>query len=44
MGNEATESSSDTEAVQKVIERILKTQKELREGEMRLKLRECHGV
>ena len=34
----------DTEAVQKVIERILETQKEFREVEMRLKLKECQGI
>ena len=41
---EGTENVSEMEAVQKVIERILATQKEFREAEMRLKLKECQGV
>ena len=44
MEYEATESLSDMEAVQKAIERKMETQKEFREAEMRLKLKECQGV
>ena len=44
LGNKATESVSDTEAVQKVMERLLKTQEEFWKAEMRLKLKDCQGV
>ena len=44
MDNEATESVLDTEAVHKVIERLLKTQEEFRKVEMRLKLKDCQNV
>ena len=44
MGNEATESVLDTEAVQKVIEEFLRTQEEFRKVEMRLKLKDCQDV
>ena len=44
MGNEAWESVSDIEVVQKVMERILKTQAEIRETEMKIKLKDCQKV
>ena len=44
MKNVALHSVSDTEAVQNVMERILKTMAEFREEEMRLKLKDCHKV
>ena len=44
MRNEATESVSDMEAVQRVMERLLKTQTEFREAEMRMKIKDCQGV
>ena len=40
MGNEATESVSDMEAVQKVRERKLKNQVEFREAEVRMKIKD----
>ena len=44
MGNEATVRILDMEAIQKVMERILKTQVEFRETEMRMKIKDCQGV
>ena len=44
MGNEATESVLDREAVQNVMERILKTQEKFREVVMRMKIKDCQGV
>ena len=44
MGNVASESVSDTEVVQNVMERILKTTAEFREAEMHLKLKDCQKV
>ena len=41
MGSEATESVSETEAVQKVMEKLLKTQEELRKVKMRTMLNDC---
>ena len=41
IGNVASESVSDTEAVQNVMERILKTTTKFRETEMSLKLKDC---
>ena len=38
MGNEATESVLDMEAVQKVLETILKTQVGFREAKIRMKI------
>ena len=42
--NEALESISEMEAVQKVMERILTTKAEFREEEMRMKLKDCQRV
>ena len=42
MVNEALESVSDTEAVQKVIERLMKTQQEFWKVEMRAKINDCY--
>ena len=44
IGNEASESVSETEAVQRVMERILRIQAEFREAEMRMKQKDCQGV
>ena len=44
IGKVVTESVSDTQAVQRVIERLLKTQAEFREAEMRVKLKDCQKV
>ena len=44
IGNKATESVSYTEAVQRVMERVIKTQAEFRETEMRMKIKDCQGV
>ena len=44
LGSEASQSVSDTEAVQKVMERILKTTAEFREADMWMKLKDCQGV
>ena len=44
MEKEASESVLDMEVVQKVIERILKTEAEFREAEMRMKLKDCQKV
>ena len=41
MGNEAMESISEMEAVQRVMERLLRTQTEFREVEMRMKIKDC---
>ena len=38
------ESISDMEAVQRVMERLLKTQAEFREAEMQMKMKVCQGV
>ena len=38
------QSISEKEAVQKIIERILKKTAEFREAEMRMKLKDCQGV
>ena len=39
MGNEPKESVLETEAVQRVMERLLKTQAEFREGDMQMKIK-----
>ena len=44
IGNVASESVSDTEAVQNFMERILKTIAKFREAEMRWKSKDCHKV
>ena len=44
VGNEATVSISEIEAVQKVIERIMELQEEFRKAEIRTKLKDCQGV
>ena len=44
MGNEAMESVSDTEAVQKVMERLMKTQEEFQKAEIRVKLNNCAKI
>ena len=44
IGNEVIESVLDTEEVQKVMARILKTQAEFRESEIRMKIKDCKGV
>ena len=41
IGSEATERVSETEAVQKVMERLLKTQAEFRVVELRMKIKDC---
>ena len=43
-GNKATESSTDSEAVQKTMELLAKTNSEFREEDMRKKLNECKGL
>ena len=43
-GNEATESMTDSEAVQRTMELLSKTTQEFREAEMKKKLKECQGV
>ena len=42
--NEATESMTDSEAVQRTMELLSKTTQEFREAEMKKKLKECQGV
>ena len=44
MGNETTESVSEMEAVQRVMERLLQTQAEFREFEMKMKIKDIQGV
>ena len=44
VGNEATVSISEIEAVQKVMERIMELQEEFRKAEIRTKLKDCQGV
>ena len=44
MGKEASESVLEPEAVQKVIERLIKTKEEFRKAEMLTKLQDFHGV
>ena len=43
-GNEATESMTDSEAVQRIMELLSKTTQNFREAEMKKKIRECQGV
>ena len=43
-GNLATESMTDSEAVQRTMELLNKTTQEFREAEMRKKLKDCQGV
>ena len=43
-GNEATESMTDCEAVQRTIETLNKTTSEFREADMRRKLKECQVI
>ena len=43
-GNIATESMTDSEAVQRTLELLTKTTQEFRESEMRKKLKDCQGV
>ena len=40
-GNEASESMTDSEAVQRTIENLMRTVSEFREADMRKKLKEC---
>ena len=42
-GNEASESMTDSEAVQRTIENLTRTVSEFREADMRKKLKECQG-
>ena len=44
IGNEVTESISETDAVQRVMERLLNTQADFRKADMRMKLKNCQGV
>ena len=44
LGNVARESVFETEAVQKVMERLLKIQTKFREVEMHMKLKHCQGI
>ena len=41
---EATEITSETEVVQKVMERLMKTQEEFRKAKMRAKLKDCQEM
>ena len=43
-GNEATESMTDSEAVQRTMENLAKTTSEFRKADMGHKLRECQGI
>ena len=43
-GNEATESLTDSEAVQRTMELLAQTTHEFREADMRKKLKECQGL
>ena len=43
-GNKATESLTDSEAVQKTMELLAQTTHEFREADMRKKLKECQGL
>ena len=43
-GNEATESMTDCEAVQRTIKNLAKTISKFREADMRKKLKECQGI
>ena len=43
-GNIATESMTDSEAVQRTMELLNKTTQEFREAEMRKKLKDCQGI
>ena len=43
-GNEATESLTDSEAVQRTMELLAQTTHEFREADMRRKLKECQGL
>ena len=40
----ATESLTDSEAVQRTMELLTKTAQEFREADMRIKLKECQGL
>ena len=42
-GNEATESMTDSEAVQRTMENLAKTTSEFHEANMRCELKECQG-
>ena len=44
MVNNVTESISETDAVQRVMERLLNTQADFRKADMRMKLKDCQGV
>merc|ERR1712240_940089 len=44
MGNEGSESVTDSEAVRKIMETIQKVTREFREAETKVKLRECQGI
>ena len=44
MGNEVTESLTDSEAVQRTLETMMKTISEFQEGDMRKKLKKCERV
>ena len=44
MGNMASDSATDAEAVRRILETINKTTKEFREAEMKGKLEECQGI
>ena len=43
-GNGATESLTDSEAVQRTMELLAKTTHEFQEADMRKKLKECQGI
>merc|ERR1711867_19910 len=43
-GNEATESLTDSEAVQRTMELLAQTTHEFREADMRKKFKECQGL
>ena len=44
MGNVATESMTDSEAVQRTMENLAKVTSEFREADMKRKLKECQGI
>ena len=44
MGNEGSESVTDSEAVRRIMETIHKVTKEYREAETKVKLKECQGI
>ena len=44
MGNEGSESVTDSEAVRRIMETIHKVTKEFREAETKVKLKECQGI